>query len=175
MRRLVLLLICGWLLLAAAWYAMAKAHAGVDGTVPSPGNCDYPAICKFGMIGEGVVAEYYWYSDEPTEENGSHRHCEYGGAASTFNGNFSAFMFTAGVSAPVGALVGSCDYRCPNNAMAKEPMPNPPSMWLQGYGYNGTKCTSVGDPLPLPNIPLPPGVTPPAASAGPAGPVPEVR
>lgn len=157
------------------------AHADSSGQIPGPGTCDYPAIGDWGMIGEGVAAEYYWYCDEPAEPaNNSHRHCEYEGAASEFNGNISLFIFQVGLSSPVGGVFGGCHYRCPNNALSKEPMPNPPGLWLLGQKADLSKsCISVGDPLPIPNVLKPPGpddVQPSAPSPGatPAGPIREV-
>jgi hypothetical protein len=168
-------------IVAAVLFAcgVARADMGNPAGGIGPGLCDYPAICVSGMAGGGVAAMYWFFSDEPTEINGSHRHCEYGGAVTQFTGGLSFLMFSAQVSAPVGGLVGGCSYRCPNNAQAEELMPNPPSMWLsQGRGYNGVKCRSVGDPLPRPDEPGgivgPPLPPTPAQTGGPVGPVQEV-
>ena len=157
---------------AVVTFALGAARADSAGNIPGPGTCDYPGIGHWGMIGEGLMAEYYWWCDEPTEVNGSHRHCEYEGAAAQFQGGLTAFIFQLGLQAPVGGVFGGCTYRCPNNAQAKEEMPNPPSLWLQsGRGFNGTPCISVGDPLPLPAVPpgAPPPGAPPANTAGPVG------
>lgn len=164
-------------ILTALVYASAAAHADVGGQVPGPGVCDTPDIGDSGMIGEGVAAEYWYWCDGPTEINFSHRHCEFFGAAALFTGGIQVFVQLA-VSAPLGALAGSCRYRCPNNALAKEAMPDPPEAWLLGRPMGHGKCESVGDPLPVPNIPVPDADnarTPGEVGAGPGGPNAEVH
>jgi hypothetical protein len=149
----------------------SNASGDVGGQIPGPGPCAYPGIGNFGVVGEGVNAQYYVWCDEPTEINGSHRHCELAGAITEFNAGVSFMMFNAGIGGPIGFLGGSCSYRCPNNAQAQEIMPNPPSVWLsESKGFNGVPCASVGDPLPLPfepgGIAGPPRQVPPYGEAG---------
>ena len=103
--------------------ACGVSRAGPDGDVPFPGLCDYPGVGASGLDGLGVF--HYW-CDFPTEINGSHWHCFYGGAASQGTVGVS-LIFNASISTPVGVLQGSCSFRCPNMTMAATP--NPPGQW----------------------------------------------
>jgi hypothetical protein len=114
------------------------ANADIGGQVPAPGLCEYPGVGGSGMIGVLAPAYYYW-CDFPTELNGSHWHCEDAGAAGQGTIGFS-MMFQAGLSGPVGGIVGSCTWRCPDLTMAEAP--NPPGGWKDAI--RPTKCKTIG-------------------------------
>ncbi len=168
MRKLLPLL-----LVPVVWLApTAQADAG-SGQMPSPGLCDYPATCGMGMIGAGVTAIYWYWADTPTELNGSHRHCQTGGAAATFNASVgvSFIMINAsiGISAPLGGILGGCDYVCPSGLKAA--VPNPPGGWKDAI--RPTKCQPIGGPLPW-DPPPPPEDAPEAPPIAEQGAVPAV-
>lgn len=122
-------------------FAVAKARADVGGQQVSPGNCPYPAVGPFGFDG---VAEHY-ACDFPTEINGSHHRCLFGGAATSVVAGVSLFVFNAGVVQPVGVLEGQCYWACPDGSMAEEP--NPVGTW-QGSStattpVKRTPCKSI--------------------------------
>ncbi len=175
----------------AAWllsYSMADADPGNAGPGPSPGLCEYPAVCGSGVDGALVNGYYYW-EDWPVELNGSHRHCEWGGGQTSGNLGFS-MMIQAGVTGPVGGLNGSCFFVCPD--MQQAAMPNPPGGWRSAI--IPTKCQPIGvnpflpPPPPedvpvsapiaeqgeipprLPAQPPPPPPPPPSIEAPPPGP-----
>lgn len=106
---------------------------------------------------------YYYYCDFPTEINGSHWHCEWGGFAIQAVGGVSIMMFSAGISGNVGGLTGSCTWRCPNLTMAAPP--NPPGAWKDYVAP--TRCKTVG---PNPDVEAPPPVPPPPTSEPPPPP-----
>lgn len=96
--------------------------------------CNYPFV---GMSGDVnlIVDAGGQFCDGPMEVNGSHYHCESGGA----NVNLGVLGF-ASQAAPglslggfggsgLGARGGSCTWRCPDNSMALPP--NPPAQWIQ--------------------------------------------
>jgi hypothetical protein len=88
------------------------------------GLCEYPgvgaAVNIFGIRG--------LFCDFPTEINGSHWHCEWGGAGIGGVIGFSDNGLSGGLA---GGGVGgaSCTWRCPDGTLA--PPPNPPGMWKE--------------------------------------------
>jgi hypothetical protein len=136
---------------ATVWVGLTipVAQADIGGNVPGPGVCDYP-----GMGGSGMdMGAYHYWCDFPTEENGSHWHCEYGGGA--------------GRQTPLGVLEGSCSFRCPDGSLSAAP--NPPGAWKNAITPN--ECVPLGGaPASEPNTGLPPspgqlpGVTNPATA-----------
>jgi hypothetical protein len=143
--------------------AVAHADVGNAGAGPSPGLCDYPAVCGSGDDG-ALVAGYYYWEDFPVELNGSHRHCEWGGAQVIGNANlgFSGMMIQANVGAtgPVGGVNGACFYVCPDGRQAE--MPNPPGGWKDAI--IPTKCKPIADnpfkppPPPPEQVPIAPPI-----------------
>jgi hypothetical protein len=144
--RLLLMALAAAITLVILLYLNApRAHGDVGGAVPAPGLCEYPAVCGSG----NNMNVYYYWEDFPTELNGSHRHCEWGGAMIQGNVGVSILMFNAGISGNIGGLNGSCSYRCPDMSMAE--MPNPPGGWKDAI--RPIKCRSIG---PNPNeVPAP--------------------
>jgi hypothetical protein len=135
-------------------------NAGPGGSV-APGLCEYPAVCGSGMDG-ALVGIFYFWEDWPVESNGSHRHCQWGGAATTGNLGFS-MMVQVGATGPVGALNGMCQYVCPSGEQAH--FPNPPGAWRDAI--IPTRCQPIG---PNPWAPPPPPedvpIAPPIAAQG---------
>jgi hypothetical protein len=124
-----------WLLLSCP-----SAKADIGGQVPGPGLCEYPGVGSSGMI----MSSYHYYCDFPTELNGSHWHCEYGGFAmsgvGTVGVNIMMFSASAGVIGNVGGLNGSCSWRCPDMTMAEAP--NPPGAWKERI--RPANCKPIG-------------------------------
>lgn len=135
------------ILACAATLTAPTARASVDGNVPGPGLCDYPGIGQTGMI----MGEYNYLCDFPTEENGSHWHCEYGGAVIQGQIGISIALLRAGIQLPIGALEGSCSWRCPNNTLAAA-APNPPGAWKDHLRPRA--CITAAPPK-LPDAPDP--------------------
>jgi hypothetical protein len=143
--------------------AVAHGDVGNAGPGPTPGLCEYPAVCGSGMIGVGVTAAYWYWEDFPIELNGSHRHCQWGGAATATSASVGFSMIwqvQAGISAPVGALTGGCGYVCPD--MQQAMMPNPPGGWKDAI--RPTKCQAIGPnpfapPPPPQDVPIAPPIT----------------
>lgn len=138
----------------AVWLLCAPpAHAGPDGSIPAPGLCDYPGVGGSGQI----MNVYNYWCDFPTEINGSHWHCELGGAdlqaAVTAGLSISFFNLSGTLSGQVGAIVGSCSWRCPDMSIAGAP--NPPGAW-KDY-ITPAKCKTVA---PAPAPPSPPDPPP---------------
>lgn len=73
------------------------------------------------------MGAYHYWCGFPIEENGSRWHCEYGGGAVQGVGGINIFMFNASVITPLGALEGTCSFRCPDGSLSAEP--NPPGAW----------------------------------------------
>lgn len=128
-----ILVTAGFLL--ALWPPLA--HADVGGTVPSPGNCEYPAVGTFGM--EFGVDHYSCAF--PMEINGSHHQCIYAGIAAQATGGVSFMFVNASISLPVGVLEGVCYWACPDLTQADPP--NPPGAW-KSY-LPPTKCKTIGE------------------------------
>jgi hypothetical protein len=170
MRRLVTAI--RWLLVVAATVFMlliasgtAKADIGNGVTQP----CDYPGVGGSGLAGALVPAYWFW-CDFPIEENGSNWHCQYMGAEGQGSLGFQ-FYVTASISGPVGGIIGSCYWRCPDNTPMGQlaAQPNPPGAWK--YALRPAKCKPIGQsPLtPPPEEPAPP-VAPPNFAVGPPPP-----
>jgi hypothetical protein len=164
MKRFAALGILGLVLIIL--FNAPAAQADVGGAVPAPGLCEYPGVCGSGMI----MNAYYYWSDFPTEINGAHWHCQWGGASIDAAAGISIMMFTAGISGHIGALNGTCTWRCPDMSLAEPP--NPPGAWKDPI--RPSKCKTVGpdpnappaevaapvaDPIPPP-APIPPPILP---------------
>ncbi len=121
----------------SAWLGLSfpVAQADIGGNVPGPGLCDYPGVGGSGM----EMGAYHYWCDFPIEENGSRWHCEYGGGAVLGTGGISIFMFNASVTAPLGALEGSCSFRCPDGSLSAAP--NPPGAWKNAL--KAKKCVPL--------------------------------
>lgn len=145
-------------LLAALWLlTAAPAHANVDGSVPGPGLCDYPATCTSGA----AFGEYDYASAFPTEINGSHHQCLYGGAMYSGNVGVSIMFVNASITTPMGVLRGACWWACPDPLLSLSAPPNPPGAW-KNY-MEPVKCKPIG-PAPIPITPPPPPDAPPPAT-----------
>jgi hypothetical protein len=164
MLRLLLIALVIAVTLAVLLGQCPKADGDPGGQVPAPGLCEYPGVGGSGMAGVLVPGYWYW-CDFPTEINGSHWHCELLGAAGQAMIGFS-MMFQAGLSGPVGGIVGSCTWRCPDLSMAESP--NPPGAWRDPI--RPTRCKTIGpnpdevpvavaEPIPPP-APIPPPILP---------------
>lgn len=138
----------------------ARADLGNAGPGPAPGLCFYPAVCDSGMVGAGAGAAYWYWEDFPVELNGSHRHCEWGAAATDANIGFS-MLVQVGVTAPLGAAHGGCFYVCPS--MARADMPNPVGGWKDAI--RPTTCQPTG-PNPFTPPPEDVPIAPPIAEQG---------
>lgn len=153
-------LACLWLLVPGT------ARADVGGSVPGPGLCEYPGVGMSFQIMNG----YGYYCDFPTEINGAHWHCEWGGGVITANGsvgvNIMMFSASLGLQGYVGGVVGTCTWRCPDLTMAEQP--NPPGGWQNHI--NPTKCKTVGVKPPVPWQDAPPPPELPFAPPPPANP-----
>jgi hypothetical protein len=161
------------ILLLALLLSCGQARADLGGSVPSPGNCDYPAIGFWGLDGPGV---YHWVCDLPTEVNGSHHHCQYGGAATNVTLGVSFMFVNASIQTPTGILLGACWYACPDLSVSD--WPNPVGAWKTYLVPR--KCVTIGpNPMaPPPADPVPAGdpgyvFQPPAANLNPALPNPD--
>jgi hypothetical protein len=150
-------------IVATAWLGLSVpvAQADIGGNVPGPGLCDYPGVGGSGM----EMGAYHYWCDFPVEENGSRWHCEYGGGAVQGVAGVNIFMFSASVLAPLGALEGSCSFRCPDGSLSAAP--NPPGAWKNAL--TSKKCLPLEvAPISEPDTGLPPsaglfpGVTNPA-------------
>jgi hypothetical protein len=134
-----------------AWLALSvpAAQADIGGNVPGPGICDYPGI---GHTGNVQGANYFW-CDFPTEENGAHWHCEYAGW--TLGGAGFSTRTNAGLSglSDVGAVAGSCSFRCADGSLAATP--NPPGAWKNALTPKNCVPLAVA-PVSEPNTGLPP-------------------
>lgn len=146
MKRLCAILTVMWLC------SSAPAHAGPDGSMPSPGLCDYPGVGGAGLVGVGT---YYYWCDFPTEVNGSHWHAEIGGvgvqAAVTAGFTISFLTLSGTLGAEVGGIVGSTSWRCPDNSLSEAP--NPPGAW-KNY-LVPSKCKTIGAAPPPIGVPEP--------------------
>jgi hypothetical protein len=134
-------------LVVPAWLAsVSTAHAEVDGSVPGPGLCAYPMVGESGMD----FGVYHYVCDGPIEINGSHWHCEYGGAAGqgSVGGGLSLAIISlnAQVGTNIGVLEGTCSWRCPDNNLAAAP--NPPLAWQGGQPMTA-RCKDIA-PAPVP-------------------------
>lgn len=137
-----------FIVLALVGIAVAgKAHANVDGSIPGPGLCDYPGIGASGLDGPGV---YHYVCDMPLEINGSHHHCQYGGAATLLNAGVNLLIFQASVTTQTGVLEGACWWACPDLSISAPP--NPVGAW--GNYVKPVACKTVApNPLAPPEAP----------------------
>lgn len=93
-----------------------------------PGPPAHADICAYPGVGVGarVIFPYGGFCDYPTEINGSHMHCEIGGAGLGGGISGSGDSVTASLGG-LGVGGASCTWRCPDGTMA--PAPNPPGAW----------------------------------------------
>jgi hypothetical protein len=163
MRRLAALI--GFLV--AVWFCDPIAHADIGGTVPSPGECPYPATGAFGAAG----GEYDYACQFPVEINGSRHTTLFGGGMWFITGTvgFSFLMFNASLSAqaPAGVLRGITYFACPDFSMAADP--NPPGAWKDEIHPPPCKPLAPRPVLIRPGDqpPPPPGIPPPPAPPAP--------
>lgn len=149
-------------LMLRAVLSSAVAHADVDGSVPSPGSCPYPAIGTFGA----GFGEYDYACQFPVEINGSRHTTLFGGGMwqTQATVGVSFMIFNASVSAfiPAGVLRGISYWACPDFSMAEQP--NPPGAWKDWLAPKA--CTTLApkpvlirpgdEPAPPPGAPPPP-------------------
>lgn len=128
---------------AALIVVAAPAHGDVDGSVPGPGLCSYPGTCTSGA----AFGEYDYASAFPTEINGAHWQCLYGGAMYSGNAGVSIMFVNASITSPLGVLRGACWWACPDAVLSLAQAPNPPGAW-KNY-LKPEKCKPIG-PAPLP-------------------------
>jgi hypothetical protein len=144
--------------LAALCILAAPARADVDGAVPGPGLCSYPGTCTSGA----AFGEYDYASAFPTEVNGSHWECVYGGAMYLGNAGVSIMFFNASVTSPLGVLRGACWWACPDAMLSLSAPPNPAGAW-KNY-LKPSVCKPIG-PAPIPIKPPPPLDAPPSGES----------
>lgn len=161
-------------LTAVLVFLAAPSRATVDGSVPSPGSCDFPSTGTFGAS----MGEYDYACQFPVEENGSRHTTLFGGGMWQVTASFgvSFMVFNAGISAtvPTGVLRGITYWACPDFSFSDAP--NPPGAWKS---YLIPKpCKSIGPkpdlirdgmPQPPPGAPTPP--LPPQPEIAPPPPV----
>jgi hypothetical protein len=143
-----------WVVAALILFA-APASGDVDGSVPGPGLCSYPGICTSGA----AFGEYDYASAFPTEINGSHWQCLYGGAMFSGNAGVSIMFINASITSPLGVLRGACWWACPDAALSLAQQPNPPGAW-KNY-MKASKCKPIG----VAPLPIKPPVAPPAPAS----------
>jgi hypothetical protein len=166
------------LLAAAAVLLATPAQASIDGSVPSPGGCDYPAVGTFGA----AFGEYDYACQFPVEENGSRHTTLFGGGMWTVSvqAGIAFMIFNASVTAtsPVGVLRGITYWACPDLSMAAAP--NPPGAWKAALTPKTCKPLAprpelLRDGMPPPPLgapqppPLPPEIAPPPPAPGEPG------
>jgi hypothetical protein len=152
--------LANWLaaLVSALILLAAPGHADVDGSVPGPGLCSYPGTCTSGA----AFGEYDYASAFPTEINGSHWQCLYGGAMYSGNAGVSIMFFNASITSPLGVLRGACWWACPDAVLSLAEQPRPPGAW-KNYMVP-SKCKPIGAaPLPIKTPDSPPAPAPDAA------------
>lgn len=105
-----------------------------------PVRADYfNYVCNYPFQGTSADVKFFvdaggQYCDGPMEINGSHYHCESGGA--TVGGGGFGFAPIAGSpinlggfgSGGIGGSGSRCHFKCPDNTDA--PFPNPPAAWI---------------------------------------------
>lgn len=152
-------------LFVAAIITAPAAQANVDGSVPSPGACDYPGIGGFGA----AFGEYDYACAFPTEINGSHWQTLFGGGMWSGTGGLSFMFVNFSITTPIGVLRGVTYWACPDLSTADPP--NPIGAWKNEI--HPSKCKTVGPkpelipdnaPPPPPDVPQPPAA-PPATGA----------
>lgn len=155
-------------------FAAAPARASIDGSVPSPGGCDYPSVGTFGA----AFGEYDYACQFPVEENGSRHTTLFGGGMWIVSGTIgvSFLIFNASVTAtsPAGVLRGISYWACPDFSFAEQPQP--PGAW-KNY-LKPKPCKSIAPrpelirdmPAPPPGVPVPPPPPQPELAPPPSGP-----
>lgn len=150
---------------------VAPANADIGGSVPSPGECPYPATGAFGAAG----GEYDYACQFPVEINGSRHTTLFGGGmwqvSATVGISFMMFNASLGVLIPAGVLRGITYFACPDLSMAADP--NPPGAWKNEIHPPPCKPLAPrpvlirpGDePQPPPGVPPPPPPPPGPMSA----------
>lgn len=156
---------CHWVFACLiAVLGTGTAHAGIDGSVPSPGACDYPSTGSFGA----AFGEYDFACQFPVEENGSRHTTLFGGGMWIVSGTVgvSVLMFNASVSAtsPAGILRGITYWACPDFSMSADP--NPPGAWKNYLHPKPCKTIAprpdlIREATPPPGMPTPPPVPEP--------------
>jgi hypothetical protein len=162
-------------------YVCGSARADVDGSVPSPGSCAYPAVGTFGA----AFGEYDFACQFPVEENGSRHTTLFGGGmwSVSMQAGVSFMFVNASVTAtsPVGVLRGITYWACPDLSMAGPP--NPPGAWKSALSPRVCKSIAPrpellrdGMPPPPPGAPAPPPLPsdiapPPDVPPAPPGPL----
>lgn len=127
-RPLLVLAACA--LFLGCFFDAPTAHAGL---------CEYPGV----GVGANVLVGRGYFCDFPTEINGSHWHCEYGGAG--LGGGFILNGDMGSIGIAGGGIGGaSCSWRCPDNTMA--PAPNPPGAWKEYMIPKANACKDHMDP-----------------------------
>lgn len=167
--------------IALALTLAPAARADVDGTVPSPGSCPYPAVGTFGA----AFGEYDYACQFPLEINGARHTTLFGGGMwqvqTTVGVSFMVFNASVSAFIPAGVLRGISYWACPDFSMAEQP--NPPGAWKNLI--TPARCKTLAprpvliqpgdEPAPPPGTPPPPGLPPPVgAAAGVTGPGPAV-
>ena len=104
---------------------------GVCASVFFPAGSAHADLCSYPGVGEGAVAFFGrgGFCDYPTEINGSHLHCEGGGAGIGGVLGQASDMGTSFAFGGSGVGGSSCTWRCPDGLLA--PAPNPPGLWRQ--------------------------------------------
>lgn len=106
-------------LLAAMLCAAPPARA--DEEIP----CQYPTV-GFGVDVIGISGKF---CDGPTEINGTHYHCEAGGAHLGGLGLAGSNGVSLGALGSIGGGGWGCSFRCPDGTVG--PQPNPPGAWKE--------------------------------------------
>lgn len=105
---------------------------------PPPAHADDGFVCPYPLVGVGATVRIGLeaggkFCDGPTEVNGTHYHCEAGGATVSGGGiglaPFNGFTFGGILGGGFGGGGSSCTWRCPDNTMGRAP--NPPGAWKE--------------------------------------------
>jgi hypothetical protein len=172
-------------LLSIALICPAVARADVGGSVPGPGNCDYPAVGTEGA----AFGEYDSGCAMPTEINGAHWQSLYGGGMWQVSGGLNAgigiISINFQVQSPAGVLRGIQYWACPDLTVSEQP--NPVGAWNKFITPSKCKTTAprpvllhdppepppgAPEPPPLPPTLLPPGPPPAPQTAAETNPTP---
>lgn len=164
--------------------AVTLCIAGCVLVKPPKAHADYFNYpCNYPFQGGQVDVKFFvdaggQYCDGPMEINGSHYHCESGGA--TLGGGGLGFAPVPGLPVNLGAFGGSgiggtggrCHFKCPDNTDA--PIPNPPAAWVKHLvledKYND--CRDHMAPAGDTSTPQSPDSGPPEGAGKPVNPVP---
>lgn len=92
--------------------------------------CPYP-MTGFSVKVQIAVEAGGGFCDGPTEINGSHWHCEFGGAVAGGGGialtPIQGFTIGGIASGGIGGGGKGCSWRCPDSSLTTQP--NPPGAW----------------------------------------------